>query len=81
MGCTSVAYFQKININYVYDEKEKAIYNYIKLKTSTLSANCTILRYKPTDNIDNPVVKSYGEWYDVYEYEGSAKNMKYFTLL
>ena len=59
-----------LNRHFFYNDKEKAIYNYIKSKQGTFSANCIRLKYQSTDNIDNLEVKSYGEWYDVYGAKG-----------
>ncbi|MCB2354240.1 hypothetical protein [Clostridium estertheticum] len=42
----------------------------MKSKQGTFIANCIRLKYKSTDNIVNPLIKSYGQWYDVYGDKG-----------
>ena len=59
-----------LNTHIFYNDKEKAVYNYIKSEQGTFIANCLRLKYQSTDNIDNPEVKSYGEWYNVYDAKG-----------
>lgn len=58
------------NTHIFYNDKQKSIYNYIKFEQGTFTANCIILNDKSTDNIDNPELKSYGEWYEVYGARG-----------
>ncbi|MBU3098505.1 MULTISPECIES: hypothetical protein [Clostridium] len=59
-----------MNRHIFYNDKEKAIYNYMNSKQGTFIANCIRLKYQSTDNIVNPLIKSYGEWYDVYGAKG-----------
>ncbi|MGH4121216.1 hypothetical protein [Clostridium sp.] len=65
-----------LNIHILYNDKEKAIYNYINSKVGTFIANSIRLKYQSTDNIVNPVIKSYGEWYDVYGAKGFTGKYK-----
>ena len=59
-----------LNTHIFYNDKEKAIYNYIKSKQGTFIANCIRLKSQSTANIHNPEVKRYGEWYNVYGAKG-----------
>jgi len=59
-----------LNTHIFYNDKEKAVYNYIKSDQGTFIANCIRLKYQSTDNSDNLEVKSYGEWYKVYGANG-----------
>lgn len=64
------------NTHIFYNDKQKVIYNYIKLEQGTFIANCIRLNYKPTDNIENPELKGYGEWYEVH----GAKEVLYIAV-
>lgn len=49
-------------------------------KQGTFIANCIRLKCQSTDNIVNPLIKSYWEWYDVYGAKGFTAKYKVTTV-